>query len=287
MNWEKIKNSLRNKDIPFEKNHKKDDCLLIPYKSDDYIIIHSRYLPFIKKDNPINFFGETPIVYKECYSYFNVFDKDCNYIMSVPTTRGTPMPMFLDKDNFILKKDDDFFYHYKKVSGAFIACTYFPNIYTRSILTEKGFLLIDKGLYNYKDGTIITFPYQFSLISENYEFNDLFKKWNVEKYQDLTDKIIAKINNENLLCIKTRVEHSIDDFSYGYDIIAFMDIKGLIVSDLFYMEDNIIKNLSITNKDLNKELNNLKVCCFERVIEMKNNSKPKDLSEEIIKKLGL
>ena len=65
MNLEKIKNILRSKDIPFEKNHKKDDCLFIPYESDDYIIIHSRYLPFIKKDNPIFAWAGTPLCEKK------------------------------------------------------------------------------------------------------------------------------------------------------------------------------------------------------------------------------
>lgn len=147
-------------------------------------------------------------------------------------------------------------------------------------------MLINKGLYNYKEDKIIKFPYHFSLISDNFEFNDLFKKWNVSDYQSLTDKLIAKINNENLFCITTRVEHCMDDFTHGYDIIIFIDSNGLIVSDLFYMEDNKIKNLSVTNKNLSSKLNDLKINCFERVIEMIDN-KQKDLSDEIIKKLGL
>lgn len=289
--YEKIKIILREKDIRFEKKHKKDECSFSIHESNDYIIVYTRYVPFIKKHNFYTFLFDIPPVYNECYTFWNVFDKNENFIISIPAPCSDVSPIFLDKNNFILLKEDynDIcnYYHYKRVNNNLIACTFFKQVNAPDLLKINKGIKADNRLYNYEDCCFISVPKGFEILSDKCQIDNLFTLWKVNKpHEALTDLIIDRLIEKDLFCILKQISYSEENVSTGYNIIAFMDKSGNIISDLFYRKDNEILSVKI-DKPINEIFDSLENECKEKVQEYIRKNHAIDISEEIIKKLEL
>ena len=292
--YEKIKNYLRKKSIPFEKIHKKDLTRFIPFQQKNLVVLYTGYHPFIKKDNPKYFsFIDVPINYYQNYCYYTVFDKDENVLLPpIPTyPNANYVPTILDENNIILLKKDAKdvynYYHYKRKNGKFIEVGKIDNCsYINRIKIDNLLLINQNTLYDYNNEEYIHIPTD-KLLTETYEINNLLKNWKVMDYNELCELIIKKIENNKLLCGYKMISYKRNNIQKSFYTIIFFDAQGNIVSDLFYQDNNEIVSLNVTKENLAMVYGNLEEECKICVETIIKEDQPAILETEIIKKLNL
>ena len=96
---------------------------------------------------------------------------------------------------------------------------------------------------------------QIKLEEENREyFKDakLTNNWEMDFHstqaEDFSEKLSQKLTNENLLAGYKKIEAKKDDIKLAYHTLVFLDMKGNIVSDLYYDKD-----YNFLSVDLSKE----------------------------------
>lgn len=292
--YEKIKKYLREKNIFFEKKHKKDLVRFIPFQQHNLIILYTGYHPFIKKDNPKKWsFLDIPINYYQNYCYYTIFDKDENILMpSIPTyPNANYEPTILDENNIILLKKDNEnvynYYHYKRKDGKFIEVGKIEKCsYINSMEIDNLLLINQNTLYDYHNEKYIYIPTD-KLLTETYEISNLLKDWNVKNYNELQSLINKKIENNKLLCGYKMISYKRNNIQQTFYTIIFFDAQGNIVSNLFYQDNNEIVSVPVKKKNLAMVYDNLENQCKLRVEAIIKENKPTILENEIIKKLNL